>query len=88
MCLGQEAGVAVEFPCGARGKGGGRGGNRTRTPLRGTDFKSVVYAYSTTRPWRNDSIRLTVFAIGARGEGKKLTAKLAKKREKRIGDRG
>ena len=31
---------------------GGRGGNRTRIPLRGTDFKSVVYAYSTTRPRR------------------------------------
>lgn len=31
---------------------GGRGGGRTLMPLRATDFKSVVYAYSTTRPWR------------------------------------
>lgn len=29
---------------------GGRGGNRTLNPFRATDFKSVVYASSTTRP--------------------------------------
>lgn len=28
---------------------GARGGNRTHNPLRGTDFKSVVYTSSTTR---------------------------------------
>ena len=40
----------AEMPVNTGVLDGGRGGNRTRIPSRGTDFKSVVYAYSTTRP--------------------------------------
>ena len=46
----EEGGANVESPCRAERITGGRGGNRTRMALRPTDFKSVVYAYSTTRP--------------------------------------
>lgn len=32
MCLGQEAGTVVEFPCGVRGKGGGEAGIEAAGP--------------------------------------------------------
>ena len=47
-----KAGAQAKTPVNTGDSDGGRGGNRTRIPLRGTDFKSVVYAYSTTRPKR------------------------------------